>query len=225
MLAKDNSCPAPLFADAVDGYRNPAKVEGILMSLRNPFARTAVALAVPVLLFTSACQAPLQDPPASGAAGATPSSSAPAGSNGTPSNGAPAGGAGGSAPANGAPGKVGSPGSAVNLSVTPELRAILGDLYFKESGSSPGPNGPRSRSQVIGPKNVFYGKIAGASPAQDDFWALGDTGYQGDPVSQQDGPHVWHKRGDGAWDYIGDTGGGCGGAPKALVRLWNKVCN
>jgi hypothetical protein len=73
---------------------------------------------------------------------------------------------------------------------------------------------------VDGPKNVYYGKIKGATAGKDVYWAVGFIGIKGDPVSYQDGPHVWRKRGHGAWSYRGDTGGCLLNVPRALLKVW-----
>lgn len=112
---------------------------------------------------------------------------------------------------------------ATNLSVTEELRSLLGDVYHQATKREPADEARRDK--VIGPEHVFYGKIAGSDPSQDVFYAMGETGYTDDPVSRQDGPHVWRKRGSGAWEYLGDTGGDfCGKIPQQLVRVWGKPC-
>jgi hypothetical protein len=126
-----------------------------------------------------------------------------------------------SAPANGA-----TQGGATNLQVTSELRTLLGDVYYQATKEEPkdDASGIR-RDKVIGPEHVFYGKIAGSDPPKDVFYAMGDTGYTDDPISRQDGPHVWRKRGNGVWEYLGDTGGDfCGKVPQELVRVWSKSC-
>lgn len=181
-------------------------------------ARTAIAIALPAVLLAG-CKASGETPAESGSA-APSASSTPAESGGGGTSHPPSGGA-----ANGAPGRAVKPGDAVNLPVSEKLRTTLGDLYFKQTGSSPGPNGPRSREQVIGPEHVFYGMISGTIRSVDTYYALGDTGYDGDRVSRQDGPHVWRKEGTGPWTYVGDTGGGCGGVPAKLTRLWGKACS
>lgn len=187
------------------------------MSRHVPLARAAIAIALPAVLLTgcgSSGQLPAEPGNAGSNAGSAPAEPGGGGASPQPTGGGP----------NGAPGKAVKPGDAVNLQVSEELRATLGDLYFKRTGSSPGPSGPRSRSQVIGPKSVFYGKVTGTIRSVDTFYALGDTGYTGDPVSQQDGPHVWRKEGTGPWQYIGDTGGSCGGVPEKLTRIWGNAC-
>jgi hypothetical protein len=130
-----------------------------------------------------------------------------------------------SATSGGTPGYAVAQGRATNLIVTPELRRLLGDAFYQATRREPGDgaSGDR-RAKVIGPEQVFYGKIAGMESSQDVFYAMGDTGYSDDPISQQDGPHVWRRRG-GGWEYLGDTGGDfCGKIPQALVRAWGKSC-
>ncbi|WP_204012093.1 hypothetical protein [Sphaerimonospora thailandensis] len=110
-------------------------------------------------------------------------------------------------------------GEAVNLKLTEKTRHKLADAFWNQYY---GKYQPRpSRSKVDGPKNVYYGKIKGATRAKDVYWAVGNIGIKGDPVSYQDGPHVWRKRGHGAWSYRGDTGGCLNKAPKALLKIWH----
>ncbi|GLW21672.1 hypothetical protein DI270_008390 [Microbispora triticiradicis] len=109
-------------------------------------------------------------------------------------------------------------GKAVNLRLTERTRHQLADAFYKQYY---GQGHPGTRGRVDGPKHVYYGKIRGASAAKDVYWAIGSVGVKGDPVSYQDGPHIWRKRGNHGWEYRGDTGG-CveGGVPKALLQLW-----
>jgi hypothetical protein len=124
------------------------------------------------------------------------------------------------------PGTAVTRGGATNLVVTAELRTLLGDVYHQATKREPADDASGiRRDKVIGPEQVFYGKIAGTDPSQDVFYAMGDTGYTDDPVSRQDGPHVWRKRGSGVWEYLGDTGGDfCGKVPLELVRVWGRSC-
>lgn len=115
------------------------------------------------------------------------------------------------------------PGESENLKVTPAVRKALGDTYFaitKEGGGR-----PRSRSKVIGPEQVFYGRIMDKLPAGDIYYAMGETGYSDDPISRQDGPHVWRRTGNSPWKYLGDTGGSvCDMVPESLMQVWNQRC-
>ncbi|WP_067483148.1 hypothetical protein [Actinomadura hibisca] len=114
-----------------------------------------------------------------------------------------------------------APGNAVNLRVTPQVRRALGDTYFAAVRR----DHPReTRDRVVGPEQVYYGKIVGTSAATTVYWAAGETGFSDDPVSRQDGPHVWRKKGAGAWTYLGDTGGWlCGVVPDRLLRVWGRL--
>ncbi|WP_248964134.1 hypothetical protein [Sphaerisporangium perillae] len=105
-------------------------------------------------------------------------------------------------------------GKAVNLKLTETIRRRLADAYWRKSGNV-------DRSKVDGPSSVYYGKIKGATPAKDVYWALGQIGIKGDPISYQDGPHVWRKRGKGAWSYLGDTGGCPDRVPRAMLKIWH----
>ncbi|MFC9969786.1 hypothetical protein ACFVH6_02660 [Spirillospora sp. NPDC127200] len=113
------------------------------------------------------------------------------------------------------------PGDAVNLPITPRVRKALGDTYFAAVRRSY----PRqTRSRVVGPNQVYYGKIVGTGEAATVYWAAGETGFSDDPVSRQDGPHVWRKKGAGAWTYLGDTGGWlCGLVPAKLLKVWGRL--
>ncbi|WP_214414264.1 hypothetical protein [Sphaerisporangium fuscum] len=105
-------------------------------------------------------------------------------------------------------------GKAVNLHLTAKTRAALADAYWNHSKDY-------SRGKVDGPKHVYYGKITGTTRAKDVYWAIGDIGVKGDPISYQDGPHVWRKLGNGGWRHMGDSGG-CPQVPKKLLRLWKQ---
>ncbi|MBO2455676.1 hypothetical protein J4573_51980 [Actinomadura barringtoniae] len=136
---------------------------------------------------------------------------------------APASGA--TAPGNGTKGTA-KQGGAVNLTVSSELRRLLGDVYYAATKKEAKDNASGiRRDKVIGPEQVSYGKIVGSTPAKDVFYAMGSTGYSDDPASRQDGPHVWRKRG-ASWEYLGDTGGAfCSKVPAALVKVWGKACS
>jgi hypothetical protein len=110
-------------------------------------------------------------------------------------------------------------GTAVNLRLTEKTRHALADAFWNQYY---GKYHPRvGRNKVDGPKNVHYGKIKGASAGKDAYWAVGSIGIEGDPISYQDGPHVWRKRGHGAWSYRGDTGGCLAKVPRALLKIWH----
>ncbi|MGV9533080.1 hypothetical protein ACWDUI_07340 [Streptosporangium sandarakinum] len=114
-----------------------------------------------------------------------------------------------------------SRGTAVNLKVTEKVRHSLADAYWAQYY---GPNLRKhhpgtSRRKVDGPKKVYYGKVRSAG--KDVYWAVGSIGVKGDPISYQDGPHVWRRSAHGAWSYRGDTGGCLDKAPKALLKLWH----
>jgi hypothetical protein len=115
------------------------------------------------------------------------------------------------------------PGSAVNLHVSKALRKTLGDKFFAAMHA----NYPKEkRSHVIGPKPLYYGEIVGVTRAKTVYYAVGGTGFSDDPVSQQDGPHIWRKKGKGGWKYQGDTGGAIcdAGVPRKLVKVWHLPC-
>ncbi|MEV4300534.1 hypothetical protein [Microbispora rosea] len=108
-------------------------------------------------------------------------------------------------------------GKAVNLRLNEKTRRLLADAFWEQYY---GEHHPGTRSRVDGPKTVYYGKIRGATPAEDVFWAAGFIGVKGDPVSYQDGPHIWRKRGHHGWKYRGDTGGCVDEIPAALLKVW-----
>ncbi|MFC7388369.1 hypothetical protein [Sphaerisporangium rhizosphaerae] len=105
-------------------------------------------------------------------------------------------------------------GRAVNLKLTERIRTKLADAYWRADSARP-------RNRVDGPRQVYYGKITGTTRARDVYWAIGQIGIKGDPISYQDGPHVWRKRGGGAWKYLGDTGGCLDKVPRAMLRVWH----
>ncbi|MEU6408703.1 hypothetical protein [Microbispora sp. NPDC046933] len=109
-------------------------------------------------------------------------------------------------------------GKAVNLRLTEKIRHKLADAFWKQYY---GKSRPGTRAKVDGPKQVYYGKIRGATSTKDVYWAVGFIGIKGDPVSYQDGPHVWRKRGHHGWEYRGDTGGCLAKVPKSLLKLWH----
>lgn len=108
-------------------------------------------------------------------------------------------------------------GTAVNLRLTEKIRHTLADAFWNQSYGKYHPG--VGRNKVDGPKKVYYGKIKGAG--QDVYWAVGSISVKGDPISHQDGPHVWRKRGHGAWSYRGDTGGCLAKVPSALLKIWH----
>ncbi|MFF0307033.1 hypothetical protein ACFYSC_06380 [Streptosporangium sp. NPDC004379] len=107
--------------------------------------------------------------------------------------------------------------TAVNLKVTEKVRHALADAYWKQYVRPYRPG--TGRAKVDGPKHVYYGKVR--SGGKDVYWAVGSIGVKGDPISYQDGPHVWRRSAHGAWSYRGDTGGCLDKAPKALLKLWH----
>ncbi|GAA3119107.1 hypothetical protein GCM10010466_07470 [Planomonospora alba] len=108
-----------------------------------------------------------------------------------------------------------APGKAVNLRITGTIRTALADAYWNRAADFP-------RGKVDGPRKVYYGKITGATRGKDVYWAIGSIGIKGNPVSYQDGPHVWRKRAGGPWKHLGDSGG-CPAVPKKLLRLWKRT--
>ncbi|WP_157431803.1 hypothetical protein [Actinomadura hibisca] len=116
------------------------------------------------------------------------------------------------------------PGTAVNLNFSESLRESLGDIYFNKSYKPA--HKKAIRGNLIGPWNVYYGKVAGKSAASDVYYAVGTVMYDGDPLGTEGGPHVWRKKGGGAWTYVGNTGGAvCEQVPSVLVKAWHKPCN
>ncbi|MEV5574930.1 hypothetical protein AB0L06_33250 [Spirillospora sp. NPDC052269] len=112
---------------------------------------------------------------------------------------------------------------ATRLAVPGDLSGALQDTYF-ETAKKNNPKG--TRENVITPTHLLFGKVTGTNGGV-AFYAVGDIGFKNDPMSQQDGPHVW-KKGDSqqSWAYLGDTGGAiCGKVPTALVKAWGKSCN
>jgi hypothetical protein len=105
-----------------------------------------------------------------------------------------------------------APARAVSLKLSAATRSKLADAYWRSSKSF-------KRSMVDGPKHVYYGKIIKAG-AKNVYWAVGDIGVKGDPVSFQDGPHIWRKNGSGPWVHLGDTGGDLSRVPSILRKLW-----
>ncbi|MCW2879884.1 MAG: hypothetical protein JWQ95_3984 [Sphaerisporangium sp.] len=112
-----------------------------------------------------------------------------------------------------------APGKAINLKLTEMIRHKLADAFWNQYYAKV--NSDATRDKVDGPKDVYYGKIKGTTAAKDVYWAVGFIGIKGNPVSYQDGPHVWRKRYHGAWAYLGDTGGCLAKVPKTLLRIWH----
>jgi hypothetical protein len=118
----------------------------------------------------------------------------------------------------GSAGRAGSGGRAVNLELSAKTRHKLADAYWLKHRSA-------ARGKVDGPSRVYYGKITGATTTGNVYWALGNIGVKGDPISYQDGPHIWRKRGGGTWQYLGDTGGCPDRVPRALLKVWHySIC-
>lgn len=106
-----------------------------------------------------------------------------------------------------------APARAVVLKLSAATRVKLADAYWRSSKSF-------KRSKVDGPKHVYYGKIIKPG-AKDVYWALGDIGVKGNPISYQDGPHIWRKKGSGPWVHLGDTGGDLSAVPSIMRKRWN----
>jgi hypothetical protein len=106
-----------------------------------------------------------------------------------------------------------APAKAVALKLSEATRAKLADAYWRSLKSF-------NRNKVDGPKHVYYGKIVKAG-AKDVYWAVGSIGVKGNPISYQDGPHVWRKKGSGPWAYLGDTGGDLSKVPSIMRKRWN----
>ncbi|MFI6599652.1 hypothetical protein ACIBHX_25660 [Nonomuraea sp. NPDC050536] len=96
---------------------------------------------------------------------------------------------------------------AVVLKATPTVRHQLADAFWNHSTDF-------KRSKVDGPTQVRYGRLGNV------YWAIGGIGIKGNPVSYQDGPHVWRKVGKGHWVYRGDTGGCLEKVPRAMLKAW-----
>ncbi|GAA2896122.1 hypothetical protein GCM10010517_61050 [Streptosporangium fragile] len=109
-----------------------------------------------------------------------------------------------------------APGQAVNLRLTAKVRAALVDTYVYER------KGEITRSKVDGPTDVYYGKITGTTRAKDVYWAVGSISTKGELITYQGGPHVWRKNGNGAWRYVGNSGG-CPEVSRKLLRLWKRT--
>ncbi|MEO3787979.1 hypothetical protein ABGB12_32020 [Actinocorallia sp. B10E7] len=115
------------------------------------------------------------------------------------------------------------PSEAVGLKASPKVRKQLADRYYKSYAYQ---LACARRSKVVGPKRLYYGKIiTRGKPTV--YWAVGDIRLSCNPVSAQDGPHVWRKQGArGRWVYKGDTGGYlCGKVPRKMLRAWGLGCS
>lgn len=172
--------------------------------------QSAAALAAAVSLVTTlaACGSGSDDAGKANGATSSPGSQATATPGGTSS-----------APAN-QPSSTAQPAAgsakAVKLPATRALRQSLADTYFERAALQ---YPTESRAKVAGPTNVFYGKVG------NNHYAIGNIGFSGNPVSHQDGPHVWHKVAGTDWEYQGDTGGEiCGKVPPRLVKVWGRSC-
>ncbi|RFU42791.1 hypothetical protein DZF91_04555 [Actinomadura logoneensis] len=189
------------------------------MIVRGATAVLALCLASPAL---AACgDSKKSDDGDKATAAASPSSEASSkgtdGSGGSDSSGGAQPGTGSS------PKPQGGVKSAVKLPVPDDLSGALQDTYFAAAHKSY-PKG--TRADVLTPTHVLFGKITGANGGV-QFYAAGDIGFKNNPISQQDGPHVWKKDdSQQSWVYVSDTGGNlCGSVPKALVQAWGRSCN
>ena len=112
---------------------------------------------------------------------------------------------------------------AVSLKASKKLKKQLADRYYAAYAHK---LPCAKRSKVVGPKRLYYGKVVTkGKPAV--YWAVGDIRLSCDPISAQDGPHIWRKKGaEGRWVYRGDTGGSlCGGVPRNMLRAWGLGCH
>jgi hypothetical protein len=97
------------------------------------------------------------------------------------------------------------------------VRNAMRDAYLKKARET---YPEETRANLIGPDHTYYGK------ANKVYYAIGDIGFSDNPVSRQDGPHVWRSPNGTDWEYVGDTGGDiCGSVPRSLVRVWGLSCN
>ncbi|MES9537020.1 MULTISPECIES: hypothetical protein [unclassified Actinomadura] len=77
-----------------------------------------------------------------------------------------------------------------------------------------------STDKVDGPKDAHLGKTGGV------YYALADISLTDQPMTSQDGPHVWRSSNGTDWEYLGDTGGNpCPKVPKSLIKVWGVTCN
>ncbi|MFC5179967.1 hypothetical protein [Actinomadura harenae] len=186
--------------------------------LRGAAIALAMCLASPAL---TACGGSKSDDKKTDVAATASSGEGGGGSGGTD-------GTGGGTDASASPGGSSSPkpeGSlkASKLPVPEDLAGALQDTYFAAAKK----NYPKgTRANVMTPQHVLFGKVTGKNGGV-EFYAAGDIGFKNDPMSQQDGPHVWKKDdSQQSWAYVGDTGGAlCGKVPTALVKAWGKSCN
>lgn len=58
-----------------------------------------------------------------------------------------------------------------------------------------------TQDNLDGPNESHYGKINGK------FYFIADIGFKDNPVSLQDGPHVWVSPNGSDWSYEGDSSG------------------
>ncbi|MCP2335109.1 hypothetical protein [Actinomadura rupiterrae] len=112
---------------------------------------------------------------------------------------------------------------AVKLAVPDDLRGALQDTYF-ETAKKTYPK--EKQDNLLLPTHILFGKVTGANGGV-EFYAVADIGFKDNPMSRQDGPHVWKKDdSQTAWAYGGDTGGNlCAKVPPALVKTWGKTCS
>jgi hypothetical protein len=111
---------------------------------------------------------------------------------------------------------------AVVLKASKRLKKHLADRYYRSYAHR---LACAKRSKVVGPKDLRYGKVVTKGRAT-VYWAVGDISLSCNPLSRQDGPHVWRKRGErGHWVYRGDTGGYlCDEVPRKMLKAWKLGC-
>jgi hypothetical protein len=190
------------------------------MSRSTYLLRAAVAIAIPALLLSgcnnsgaTGLESGAQSP---GAASASAAPGENTGGNGGQQEDDSSGGSGQKGQGGG-----GGKGSAVKLPLPASERSGMKDAFLNAAQAQyPG----EKQENLVGPSNVYYGAIRGATTAQNTYWALGDVYFKTKPISRQDGPHVWRKNPGAEWEYIGDTGGTCGQIPRALVQAWGNPC-
>lgn len=106
----------------------------------------------------------------------------------------------------------GRPGTAEALSIGPELRTTLADLYFAAH-----PDAHRPRSAVTPLGNVYYGVVFGSARDDDHYYVLADIGFD---AEQNRRPNLWQRDGTTPWSYQGESQFRvC--VPEALYNAWN----
>ncbi|GAA2897399.1 hypothetical protein GCM10010517_62460 [Streptosporangium fragile] len=111
-------------------------------------------------------------------------------------------------------------GKAVKLKPTEEIRTALGDAYWRYLADL---RRAPARNKIVGPEQVYYGKIAGGKQFTEDvYWAMGSIDIKGDRGNDGNGLHVWRKVGNGPWKYRGGDYT-CPTVPGKLLKAWNRA--